>query len=171
MDPETYFLSIPVIPQQIKIPKEKIRLGDKDLLAKDEFHITVISSRLSSLIQEKLKNDASKRALFLNAIAETNWDYELLEKFYHMVEDKPIDIDGMKTTQHLESIVQLLHLPQLEQFYKKLETIFQIGIEPRPAHLTLYTFGNQRGIGINSQEEFDQYSQGEINLDSFDKTS
>src|SRR5689334_14793230 len=81
LDPDTCFLSIPVSPEQIKIPKEKLRLGSKDFLAKDEFHITVIGSNVGLLIKGELEKDPTKRDLFLRAIAETSWDYELRNKF------------------------------------------------------------------------------------------
>jgi hypothetical protein len=46
--------------------------------------------------------------------------------------------------------------------YSRLEAITGLAIPPRPAHVTLYTWGDHGGIGIATWEEFDERVAGAV---------
>ena len=93
------------------------------------------------LVKEKLEANRPQKDLFLRAIAETDWSYELSDIFHHLVED--VEDEDKSKNVHIESIIQIVNIPGLEDFYKKLEGIIGEKIMARPTHITLYTFGNQ----------------------------
>jgi hypothetical protein len=73
--------------------------------------------------------------------------------------------DSFNNKEPRQSIIQLVRIPEIETFYTKLGMIFEIQIPIQPTHITLYTtFADKRGISINTQSEFDEYSYGEIKL-------
>jgi len=163
LDESSYFMSIPVSYDKVGLSEEKLYFRNKNFSLKNELHITIIGSNLMSLIKEKLKTNRYQKDLFLRAIAETDWSYELLDKFYHLV--KEADDISEKGKVSGESIIQMVHVPELEKFYGKLEAIIGEKILQRPTHVTIYTYGNQRGIGVNIQSELEKYSHGEVALD------
>ncbi len=157
----SYFLSIPVARQVIGVDKEKMLFRGKLFELKSEFHITIIGSNIMHIVKEILEKDKTKKERFLVFLSEFNWSYELTNRYYHLVRD----ITKGKKGEHIESIIQIVTVPGIEDFYKMLECLIDIQIPFRPMHITIYVNGNQKGISVDTQIDLETYNHGEITLD------
>ena len=154
-------LLIPVMRTIVNGSNKKKFLRNTIFFPKDEYHITIIGSKLGASLLEKMAG-GDKREHFLNAVAEANWDYELSNHYFHLVktETKSTTSNSIK-----QSIVQLVNIPALEGFYKKLEKIFDMPFPLCPSHITLFVSSeDKQGIGIYTQNDFEEYNHGEVQL-------
>jgi hypothetical protein len=143
----------------LRLRKEDVGLGAEAVTyqghrfqPKDEVHITVIGSALGETLLATLKGE-DRRRRFDSLVTATNWDYQLLDRWHHVVR---------QGEQAAESIIRMVAVPPLPAFYTALESITGLSIPPRPAHITLYTRGDDSGIGIATWDEFEQLVAGAI---------
>lgn len=143
----------------LRLSKDEVGLGDapvtfqgKQFKAKDEVHITVIGSALGEQLLAALQDEERRRS-FHHLVAATDWRYRLLDQWRHVVRggDEPA-----------ESIVRMVAAPPLPSFYRALEELTGLSIPPRPAHITLYTRGDDGGIGIATWDEFEELVAGAV---------
>lgn len=130
---------------------------------KDEVHITVIGKALAKEISELAKRMPEIRTTIRKAIDETDWSYKKINKFYHVSKEKEKeDEEGNPRILHAESIIQMVEVPQIEKFFEKLASILGHKIEIPPTHVTLYTVGDHKGIGIPDNIAFTRYVEREV---------
>lgn len=142
----------------LRLRNEDVGLGDEAITyqgrrfqPKDEVHITVIGSALGEALLDAL--DSEERRRLESLVAGTNWDYRLLSRWHYVVRQEE---------QAAESIIRMVDVPALPAFYTALEAITGLSIPPRPAHITLYTRGDDSGIGIATWGEFEQLVAADV---------
>ncbi len=119
--------------------------------ARSEFHITLISlKRTAPLVApnnarltEKELHDA-----FIEYLSSSPIDTWSLSDEYREVQD------GTE-----RSIVVMVEVPGLNEFFEQMSARYKVAIPPQPAHITLYTHASQHGISINSQERLQAISR------------
>lgn len=159
------------INSKISIPnKIEILAKNKGLSIKKDFHITVIWSRTGEKIQEILQNKNEKDKIEIIAkikqIYESiDWKIDLSEDYYYIEKDYNKDWIFEKRS----SIVQLLRLIWLEEFYEKLNNLLWTNFEIPLPHITLYTTSTredmrQRGIGVYSDKQFKELNPIKIEV-------
>ena len=143
----------------LRLHTEEVGLGDEAITyqgrrfqPKDEVHITVIGSTLGEQLLDVLKDDGRRRRLE-SLVAGTNWDYQLLDRWHYGVRQGETPA---------ESIIRMVEAPPLPSFYSALEAITGLSIPARPAHITLYTRGDDNGIGIATWGEFEQLVAADV---------
>jgi hypothetical protein len=148
----------------LQLRKEDVGLDDvpvtfegKTFYPKDEVHITILGSYRGPQLEERLQQHPELRQRVQSAIEETEWSYQLEDKWYHVVREA-----GQDGKAYAESIIRMAEVPQLDQFYRRLETITGIEAQPRPAHVTLYIHDDSHGIGINTWQQFQERVRKEI---------
>ena len=164
---QSYVLFLPVIYKNINLfSKKQVVVRNQEFSPKKELHITIIGSELGKQIKEKISSNSALEDLILECISETDWSYELSNDLYLLAKEKELTTNKTeKKTIHTESIIQMVNVPALESFYKKMAAITEIEIRPRPAHITLYTLGDPQGIGVDSQIEFNEFNKAKIGVD------
>ena len=124
---------------------------------KSEFHITLIGNNGGREIKHAINtfdlyyqyNAVEK----IRALAyETDWSYSLLDVIYKVSKE-------YKDTDKRESIIQMVEVPCLVDFYDNLNKILKTNLRYPLAHVTLFTRGtdlerSKMGIGINSEIDF-----------------
>jgi hypothetical protein len=125
----------------------------KSFQPKDELHITILSRRAASAVQDHLEENPGDSPQIHRLIEQTDWSYRQEDHFFHVVEEPGV-----------ESIIQLVQVLALQSFFQELSRIIAQDLEPPPAHVTLYTFGDPKGIGIPTQADFEQLVVEEIDL-------
>lgn len=124
---------------------------------KSEFHITLIGN----YVGRQIKNAINTFNLYYqyNAVEkirtlayETDWSYSLLNVMYKVSKE-------YKDTDKRESVIQMVEVPCLVDFYDNLNKILKTNLMYPLAHVTLFTRGtnperSKMGIGINSEIEF-----------------
>jgi hypothetical protein len=139
---------------------------------KDEVHITIVGKALAKEISELAKRKPEIRSKIQKVIDETDWSYKKINKFYHVSKDKEKeDEEGKPRIVHAESIIQMVEVPQIGEFFEKLESILGHEIEIPPTHVTLYTVGDHRGIGIPDRTAFTRYVEREVRQDKLQNIS
>lgn len=135
---------------------------EKGLSEKDEFHITIIGSKTAESLL-KLTNIDHKEiiALIDRLLQQFDWSFEFIPKYYF------ISKKYKEYGEARESIVQLIDLPDIKDFYKELNEFLGTSFDAPLPHLTLFTSStkpenNLRGIGIYSEKQFRELNPEEI---------
>lgn len=119
---------------------------------------TTKTESLSKKVKKKLKNPELKE----QTLAEIE------------SEGKRVDIEKWTITEDInkESIIQMVDIPVMKEFYSKIYNELWIDMgEVPPAHITLYTYGDKNWIAINSEEDIEKFWVKKIeNLDNFNET-
>jgi hypothetical protein len=173
--PESCFLLLPV--ETLEIP-DRIRAEAqaRDMIQKEECHISIAVTKNAMKIagavsintnpQEALKAVASLFERFA-------WEYSLTEEYY--LQENFYDESGLaaqgypkESPEHTRrTIVQIVDLSDLLDFYKKLSDLLDVTLPVPVPHITLFSWSDNssfatRGIGISSKEEFEAYSLGKL---------
>ena len=126
----------------------------KDLHRKEEFHITVIGFRLGTHIKEKYAHvPQENRSAIENGIEvlahsiDWSFTYSGMRSLY--IEKEYRNKSGQKELR--KSIVQLLAMPGMNDFYRELNDVFGTTFEIPPPHVTLFVGADNQGIGIDSE--------------------
>ena len=137
------------------------------LTRKDEFHITVLDFKNGAEVKkalQRLPEDTRQHALsqIKTLIDGTDWSFAFEPQKYHISKvyaARGPAHKGAEARERRESYIQMVSVPGMKIFYHKLNSILGTTLEAPPAHITLYTGGDDKerakmGIGIHSQEEF-----------------
>ncbi len=164
------FIEKPEIPDRIR------RVADeRGLTEKYETHISVVVTRNARKLREvisksgdpeKLKEEI--KSLFVGFSWEFSLtdEYFLQEKFYSQ---KELQEDGhLDLPEHTRrTIIQKVELPDIKIFYKKLSDLLNVPMGVPVPHVTLFSWSDHtplmmRGIGISSEDDFENYSRGKL---------
>jgi hypothetical protein len=126
---------------------------DKTFQPKQELHITILSREAAESVKIHLEQHPDELESIQQLINNTDWSFRKRNQFFRVEEN-----------QDVESIVQLVQISELKAFFQKLSEQINTDLEPPPAHITLYTRGNSKGIGIPTNEDFKQLAREEINM-------
>ncbi len=156
-------LLIPLSKEDFGLSDEKIEFLGKVFEPKEEVHITVIGKDLGQKLQEAIKGDPAIENQIEQVMKEADWSYEKKDKMYHISKDKKkVDLQGDFKVIHAESIILMVEIAGIEQFYRKLGRIIGTELEVPPTHVTLYTYGDPVGIGLPNQAAFEEFVTREI---------
>lgn len=141
---------------------------ERALQEKEEIHLTVIGSETGSQILSLLNAlpsaERQQKIAALQALIEsTDWSFELVDEYWYVQKDynDPDPRDPTRTIPETrKSIIQLVHLPGMQEFYEKLNALLGTSFQTPLPHITLFTASTradkqQRGIGLYSKEEFE----------------
>jgi hypothetical protein len=115
-----------------------IRFAGDDWRAKREFHVTLAGATTMAMLTADA-DDVIKRAARRVAFTITPRD-----EFWHVREEKT------------RTIIRMCDVGGAEEFFARLETEMDVSIERPPYHVTLYTIGTLRGIGVATRAELER---------------
>ena len=115
-----------------------IHFAGADWRAKREFHVTLAGTTTMALMTDDA-DEAIKRAARRLVFTIT-----LRDEFWQMHEEKA------------RTIIRMCDVGGAEEFFARLETDLQLSIERPPYHVTLYTIGTLRGIGVATRAELER---------------
>lgn len=151
----------------LELAKADVGLGDrpvtyhsKSFWPKEEVHITIIGGRLAETVACHIQTDPALAERVEQAIITPAWRYRMEDEWYHVVRDDEVARERGKGV--AESIVRMAMVPALPGFYRRLEQLLDVTIPERPAHVTLYTWNDPRGIGLPTWELFEARVQGPV---------
>ena len=146
-DRDTKTILLPVEGEDIDLDIVKNSAVRSDLLAKREFHISIIVRETGALLSDADYDVAKILA------TKMDWSF-VLEKEFYLIHKKYPEQEMRK------SIIQLVSLPGLFDFYTQLNGLIEKHFAVPFSHVTLYTNSTKkenelRGIGIYSRSNFD----------------
>jgi hypothetical protein len=115
-----------------------LRFAGADWRAKREFHVTLAGATTMALMTDDA-DDVIKRAARRLVFSITPRD-----EFWQMHEEKT------------RTIIRICDVSGAEEFFARLEKDLQLSIERPPYHVTLYTIGTLRGIGVATRAELER---------------
>jgi len=161
-DRGTVLIEVP--PQFFGLTKSPVDIEGERYSAKHELHITLIGSKLGSLLLEKISQEninqekvrqemtdkgLTSETLLRNIFQNLDWSYEKTGPVHILSRSKK----GMIQ----QSIIMLIEMPAIAVFYQQLKSHGLIASETPvpPAHVTLYTRNCPSGIGVPNQRVLD----------------
>lgn len=127
----------------------QLRCAGLVLQAKREFHVTVLNRRRAAAFLVPPMPDAEPLDL-PRLFAALDWHWHRLGETWLL---RRRGEDGRL----LHSVIERLHMPALNQFREALQYLSRHELPPTPAHVTLFTAGSDRGIGLDSEADFARY--------------
>ena len=148
--PETGFVVAEINPSEYGYTHKAVRYQERIFYPKDELHITVVSGQSAETVRKHLEKQPQDTERIQEVVDQTDWSFRQLEEFYCVV-------DG-----EAETIIQMVEMPFLSQFYSDLSGITGSGHILLPTHVTLYMRGTETGIGLPNQTAFDTLVKARI---------
>ncbi len=163
----------PEVPLHVRETAKQKGFGEKP-----EHHITVMGDPEGIYISEKLnKMSVDEKKTILSKIEDliknTKWSYKLTPHFFYVT--KEYSLDNIKNTNGTigevrESIIQLVGIKEIKDFYKKLNIILSDNIDaPETPHITVYTRSTEKahndfGFCVSSFSQLRNFHPERINL-------
>ena len=138
-------LILPIARRDWPPPDAPITIDGVRLQPKSELHVTLVGT---SLGEELLRSVA--RPLLHDTVARalaTHDTHPLRTGVLHLLR-KPFDEDGRRDVAH--SVIEHVHLPAMATLHAALGRLLGRQLPVPPPHVTLYTAGDHRGIGVSS---------------------
>ncbi|MDN5780647.1 MAG: hypothetical protein L0H23_01265 [Luteimonas sp.] len=158
----TSSIVLPVPPERWPPPRGGVRLDSLAFDPKRELHVTLVGTSLGRELQATLGAAAAARVG--DARIALDWQFErggrclLLRKSF--VEH------GHVLVAH--SIVEMIGLPAMAPFHRALGRLLGRQLPVPPPHVTLYTAGCARGIGVSSPARLRAFAVRSIAADELD---
>lgn len=138
---EKYKYSKKYIYIPINLPVEKlpqiISLDEGEFLRKTTFHISLLCTKnISSDLEENILK------IFCKCISANNISHLSFKNEYRLVQRES---DGRK------SIIVMCNVSHLDIFIEAINRELGVDIEYPPTHVTLYTAGKDKGIGLHTK--------------------
>ncbi|OHE83693.1 MAG: hypothetical protein A2579_02850 [Lysobacterales bacterium RIFOXYD1_FULL_69_11] len=138
-------LILPVARADWPPPAVPVTIDGITLQPKSELHVTLVGTSLGEellrSIARPLLHDTVSRAL------ATHGTHPVRTGALHLLR-KPFDEDGQGGVAH--SVIEHVHLPAMAPLHAALGRLLGRQLPVPPPHVTLYTAGDDRGIGISS---------------------
>jgi len=119
-----------------------IQVSDEKLYRKSEFHISLVCVR-DLLVQFPSVTEAQVVSFFNRFTGGKD-----LSQFSYVPEQRIA-----KHPDGRMSLIQMVVVPGLKDFFDELNDRFDISVDTQPTHITLYTRQKNNGIGINNNTQ------------------
>jgi len=119
---------------------EQLSLDGFDLRRKRELHATIVGHALGARVRDRMAADAHVRDAVAEAIAGLQWQWERCRS-WALLEKR----EGGTRRQ---SLVEHLRMPAMATFHRRLGALLGETLPVPPPHVTLYTSGGAKGIGL-----------------------
>ena len=122
-----------------------MRVDGIELAPKPELHITLIGSAVGDELRATFSEPFLAAALE-SARAAQDWHYR--RTGVRLLLRRPYGAGAECVIAH--SIIELVELPAMAQFHHRLGRLLGRQLPVPPPHVTLYTAGREKGIGVST---------------------
>lgn len=153
----TLVLAIP--PEVWAPPLAPIDLDGREFLPKPELHLTVIGRTLGRQVHESLGErfrDSAVRAAF----EAHKWRITRTGECVRLA--KQVRSNASGELHEVGSIVELVKLPAMSNFYKDLGDLLGRKLPVPPPHVTLYTYDSDDGIGVPTRAKLRAWTRRSV---------
>ena len=160
------------IPKQALDPKLVLFAHQHGFIEKDHLHLTILSFQNGKKVLQAIPSGDRTTVLeHIKSFAETlSWNIEYIPKYFVLERTIPdFILNGqIETPLHTRrTIIQVLSVPDLTDFLKRVSENLGIHFDEPFAHVTLFSWSDvdsqmNQGIGLNSEADFTKYQIQEI---------
>ena len=152
-------LLLPIDPSLWPPPVEGVRVDGVQFMPKTELHLTLIGSRLGRELHTTLA-PAFLRDRVERALLEQDWHFVRSGRFLQLATraDDANPDSGRRRT----AIIELVDVPAMRPFHQALGRLLGRQLSLPPPHVTLYTAGDRRGIGVTSPRRLRAWQVREV---------
>lgn len=140
-------LVIPLSASCFRDVRDPVTVAAIHLAPKSEFHVTVLNSVCANEVRRELRQRAIPESRLATHFEACDWTVRDTRERWLLRRAEP----GEPVA---HSIITLLDLPALNAFRRRLGNLCGLPLPDVPAHVTLYTAGDPRGIGLASEAQF-----------------
>lgn len=137
-------LLLPIDPAAWAAPTFAVRIDGHGFVPKPELHVTLVGRALGQQLLASLGERRYRTQVVRTAFEALDWSYvrsgRLLRLEKHGAEGGPDDRMG--------AIIEPIELPAMAAFHHQLGLLLGRELPVPPPHVTLYTAGKAKGIGI-----------------------
>lgn len=164
---EKFYLLLPV--EKPEIPKHIAEIAKENKLnEKPDYHISVVVEKSAAIIRREIAKSSYPERIaqeVVDLFKGYAWEYTLSDKY--SLQEKFYDKESRiaagleEEPEHMRrSIIQIVEMPDIEHFYRKLSEILEIELDVPIPHITIfawsdYALKSTRGIGISSKQDFE----------------
>ena len=142
-------LLLPIDPSLWPPPVEGVRVDGVQFMPKTELHLTLIGSRLGRELHTTLA-PAFLRDRVERALLEQDWHFVRSGRFLQLATAAESAHPASAEPGMRRAIIELVELPAMRPFHQALGRLLGRQLSLPPPHVTLYTAGDRRGIGVTS---------------------
>jgi hypothetical protein len=132
-------LLLAIAPAALPLPVAVMRLDGIEFRRKRELHATIAGNALGARVRRAMADGAVRRAIG-EAIDSLDWRWQRCREW--MLLEKR---EGARCR---HSLIERIELPAMAAFHRRLGELLGEALPTPPPHVTLYTAGGARGIGI-----------------------
>lgn len=132
-------LLLAIAPAALPLPLAVVRLDGIEFRRKRELHATIVGSALGACVRQAMTDRAVRRAIG-DAIAALDWQWRRRRE-WTLIATR----EGARCR---HSLIERIELPAMAAFHRCLGEKLGEALPTPPPHVTLYTAGGARGIGI-----------------------
>jgi hypothetical protein len=155
-------------PSFVDLTSKKSIAQELGLLTKPSFHFTILGTKtkLSILALRPNATDEEQENLlaYIEQLANNfSWEVTMRDEFYLLKQDYNDDnIAETRTT-----IIQMADIPDIEDFYRELNTLLSTKFDTPLPHVTLYSGSTRpdkmlRGIGVYCKKDLEKMGAKKI---------
>lgn len=138
-------LLLPIAPATWPVPTAPLRLDGIGFVPKHELHVTLVGRVPGTALRDAGLGEAA-----LSACAGLDWHPRRRYAW--------LRLERRAGGRRRHSIVELVELPAMATLHARLGTLLGRALPVPPAHVTLYTAGDDRGIGVPDATALARYT-------------
>jgi len=133
-------LLLPISTQEWPALPERLQLDGFDLRRKRELHATIVGHALGTRVRDCIAADAHVRDAIAEAITGLDWQWQRCRSWALL--------EKREDETRRQSLVEHLSMPAMAAFHRRLGALLAETLPVPPPHVTLYTSGGGKGIGL-----------------------
>ncbi len=126
-------------------PPSSVLIDESWFAPQRELHVTVANRRLGQQLHPDLGTARPRVKAARTAFERLDWRFRRTGRFMRLEKH---ELASFGHGRRIGSIIELIELPAMAMFYRELEIMIGRELLVPPPHITLYTLGRSRGIGV-----------------------
>jgi len=135
-------------------PTRALRLDALSLRPKRELHLTIVGRALGADIADAAAADSDLRRAVDRAVRDLDWRWTRLRTWQLLAKN---DDGAMR-----HALIELVELPAMADFHARLGALLDRALPVPPPHVTLWTAGDARGIGVPDPDTLERLTLREV---------
>lgn len=166
-------LMIAVAPDEVGLDGRSLMLDGKEFAPKAEVHVTIASFRLGKEI-EKILRDPAKKMEFDTLLQQLNGEsgipisFDTQSALIHIAKNYQEPASGAELIVRRESLIRAVACDRGREIVDRIGQFLGKEIPMPYLHLTLYTYGSDRGIAVPDLQTLELLRQRELPATAFE---